>query len=91
VYPSYTKGKSGLIDFSIVDASGKEVKGRQIISVKITNPDGAVNDASGLFRAVNGKASITFRPALNDKPGPWCIEVREQTSGLKDTGTFQLQ
>jgi hypothetical protein len=53
------------------------------VRATITDPSGASHDESGWYRLENGRASLPFRPALNDPPGRWKLTVVERTSGLK--------
>ncbi|PIY40226.1 MAG: hypothetical protein COZ05_17950 [Armatimonadetes bacterium CG_4_10_14_3_um_filter_59_10] len=83
VSPSVRLGSSADVAVSVLDVNGAPVGGRQLVEAKILGPAGSVHDESGLYRAMNGRAMIPFRPAINDVPGVWKIELRERTSGLQ--------
>ena len=70
------------IAVTALDGPGHPAPGRQLIEARLLDPAGKEHDESGLYRMADGKVAIPFRPALNDPPGTWRIEVRERTSGL---------
>jgi hypothetical protein len=78
----YPRGVSGAIEVAILDGLNQPVQGRQLLEVQVCDPAGKAHDESGLYRAVDGKARLPFRPAVNDTAGQWRVEVRERTSGL---------
>ena len=67
---------------TLLDAAGKPVNGRQLADVRITDPAGQPHDESGLYRLERGRATVPFRPALNDAAGEYRVTVTERCSGL---------
>ena len=72
---------------TLLDAAGKPVNGRQLADVRITDPARQPHDESGLYRLERGRATVPFRPALNDATGDYHVTVTERCSGLRvETG-----
>lgn len=80
--PAFTRGAAGALQVTLLDASGKPVDGRQLADVRITGPTGQPHDESGLYRLERGRATVPFRPALNDAAGEYRVTVTERCSGL---------
>ena len=89
--PEYRLGVPGVIAVSVLTRSGKTAPGRQLVMARLTDPTGQPHDESGWYRLEDGKAQIPFRPALNDRPGAWRLEVTEHSSGLAANGTITVQ
>jgi hypothetical protein len=80
--PAFTRGSSGTLQVTLLDAAGKPVSGRQLADVRIVDPAGQPHDESGLYRLERGRATVPFRPALNDAAGQYRVTVTEHCSGL---------
>ena len=80
--PAFTRGSSGTLQVTLLDAAGKPVSGRQLADVRIVDPAGQPHDESGLYRLERGRATVPFRPALNDAAGQYRVTVTERCSGL---------
>ena len=80
--PAFTRGAAGTLQVTLLDAAGKPVNGRQLADVRITDPAGQPHDESGLYRLERGRATVPFRPALNDAAGEYRVTVTERCSGL---------
>ena len=81
--PAFTRGSSGTLQVTLLDAAGKPVSGRQLADVRIAGPAGQPHDESGLYRLDRGQATVPFRPALNDAAGEYRVTVTERCSGLR--------
>jgi hypothetical protein len=80
--PVFSRGSAGTLGITLTDAAGKPASARQLADVRITGPTGERHDESGWYRLENGKATVPFRPALNDAAGEYTVSVTERTSGL---------
>lgn len=76
------RGQATTLEVTVTDSSNQPARGRQLFEVRITDPSGKEHDESGHYRAVDGKARVPFRPALNNPAGTWTIDVKERASGL---------
>jgi hypothetical protein len=84
-------GQSAVIRVAILDSRGNPAPGRQLIRAVVRDPRGRPHDESGLYATTAGKVELPFRPALNDTPGDWRIEVSERTSGLAATEAIRVE
>ena len=75
-------GKTATVRVNLLDNSGKQPGGRQILDVIVTDSAGKNTDESGLYVMENGQAKIPVRIALDSKTGKWKIRIKERTSGL---------
>lgn len=79
------RGRPEQLKLRLMDADKRPVPGRQIVDVRITDPDGVVHDESGFYLLVNGEGSVPFRVALNDSPGKWVVTAKERSTGIGGT------
>ena len=59
----------------IINLSGQNAKGAIPLEVKITDPNGCLNELSGYFTLLEGNLDIPFTLALNDEPGKWLVSA----------------
>ena len=71
------------------------VADRRVLSVKVTDPDGNVNDASGFYVTKDGVAEVVIRFAADDPTGSmfkrWRIEAEELSSGERCSSGWKLK
>jgi hypothetical protein len=84
------RGKTSKILLKVIGGNGKPAVGIQPLYLLITDPQGNINEYSGYYAAINGKAEIKIVPALNDCHGKWQIAVTELSSGIKSLAEFQF-
>jgi hypothetical protein len=72
------------VRFEVSDAGGP-VSDRRVLRVTVTDPQGRVNDASGLYVTHGGVAQMVIRFAADDplgSPGKrWSLKAEELSSG----------
>jgi len=88
---AYTRGTPGTLEITLPDATGKALPGWQLVDVEITDPAGQPHDESGYYRLTGGKATLPFRPALNEAAGAWQVKVTERCSGLSAEGSLVVK
>ena len=80
------------LDVKISTASGKLAPGRTVVRLELRDPEGRLCDESGLYRVVNGTASIPLRFATDDPKGGlfsrWKATVTDLTTGLTAAERF---
>lgn len=76
------RGRRQKLELRLMDADKRPVSGRQIVDVKIVDPEGGVHDESGFYLLVNGEGSVPIGIALNDLPGEWTIVAKERSTGV---------
>ena len=69
-------GAEVTLDLALRTADGKPVTGGVPLQLTVTDPTGAVSEYSQYALATAGAAQVTFRTALNDRPGKWRLAVR---------------
>ncbi|MBE6405216.1 MAG: LamG domain-containing protein [Lentisphaerae bacterium] len=90
--PSIAKAGSTLyLECSLWGVPRKKITaGRQIIELKLYDGAGKLTDESGYYVMENGVLKIPVRIALDSKPGIWRAELRERTTGLRNSCRFKL-
>ena len=87
----FAQGKVASLGVKILDAAQQPPGGRQVVSVKLTDPAGQVRDESDLYVLENGAGEIPVRFMNKDAPGTWKILVKDLTSGLIETYSFTIK
>ena len=59
----------------IINLAAGNAKGAIPLEVKITDPNGCLNELSGYFTLFEGNLDIPFTLALDDTPGKWLVSV----------------
>ena len=71
------------------------VADRRVLGVKVTDPEGNVNDASGFYVTKDGVAEVVIRFAADDPEGSllsrWRIEAEELSSGETCASSWRLR
>ncbi|MDD5707085.1 MAG: hypothetical protein PHR35_14270 [Kiritimatiellae bacterium] len=87
---SFERGTPGTVTVEVRDGWRHCAAGRQLVDVRVLDPHGVLHDESGIYAAVDGRVTLPFRPARNDAPGMWRLDVRERTSGLSATMSVRV-
>ena len=87
---SIKRGRSGTVTISVVDSNRKSY-GSQPLFVRVTDTSGTVTDYSDYYATMGGTYRLEVTPALNDLKGEWTIFVRDLTSGLETSSTFDVR
>lgn len=66
-------------------------KGALPLEVKITDPNGCLNELSGYFTLLEGNLDIPFTLALNDVPGKWKVSVTNLCNSETVEKEFNLE
>ena len=78
------RGGRAVASISVAHSEGP-VADRRVLRVTVTEPDGAVNDASGLYVTKDGVAEVVLRFAADDQEGSflkrWRIKAEDLSSG----------
>jgi hypothetical protein len=69
-------GAEVTLDLTLRTADNKPVTGGVPLQLTVTDPTGAESEYSQYALATKGAAQITFRTALNDRPGKWKVAVK---------------
>jgi hypothetical protein len=87
----FAKGKAASLVIRILDDAKQSPGGRQVISVKLSDPTGQVRDETDLYVLENGTGEIPVRFMLKDATGKWNLELKELSSGLTKEYTFRMK
>jgi len=69
-------GAEVTLDLTLRTADNKPVTGGVPLQLTVTDPTGAESEYSQYALSTKGAAQITFRTALNDRPGKWKVAVK---------------
>ena len=79
---------------SVEDSAGP-VADRRVLRVTVTDPEGNVNDASGLYMTKDGTAEVVMRFAEDDQEGSlfkrWRIVAEDLSSGETCSASWRLK
>ena len=85
-------GTEGAMAVQVLDEAGKPVAGRQMVEVKVTQPDGSAWAGVQRYRRVaDGTLTVPLRLPLTAQKGTWRVEVLEWVSGQRAQGQFVVQ
>ncbi len=84
------RGETCVIGISVEDSEGKSY-GSQPIFVRITDSSGTKTDYTDYYATKDGEYLIGIIPALNDLTGIWKVSVRDLTSGIERSSTFEVK
>ena len=82
--------RNGVLDIALQDKRGKNMRVNLGVKVEITQADGKLFDASGIYRLVNGKTRIELNIPLKAVQGNWKVKVTCLASGLNASSTFKV-
>ncbi|MBQ3341631.1 MAG: hypothetical protein IJG84_07025 [Kiritimatiellae bacterium] len=88
------RGGRAVAIISVEDSAGP-VADRRVLRVTVTDPEGNVNDASGLYVTKDGTAEVVMRFAEDDQEGSlfkrWHIVAEDLSSGETCSASWRLK